>query len=172
MRERVRGAGRAWLNRNSNGLVPFPKALKRRQGRWIVIWGPPGRFLEVLETMNVSKIVPSGTLWTSKDSPNTSKEPRRSVPKPPREPLGALLIAFCCPGASRTPKSKVENRFYANMKSQLAFRTSRSPSPHSPSPSESTSSSPSPSPSASPSSPASPSPSSSSYMRSPPTSDD
>ena len=47
--------------------------------------------------MNVSTIVAWGGLWTSKSSPGTSKEPRPSLLRPPREPLGALLIAFCRP---------------------------------------------------------------------------
>ena len=53
--------------------------------------------MEALETMNVSRIVAWGGLWTSKSSPSTSKEPRPSLLRPPREPLGALLIAFCYP---------------------------------------------------------------------------
>ena len=77
----------------SNSLVPLLEAVKRRQGREIVTWGPPGGFLEALKPMNVSRIVAWGASWTSKSSQSTSKEPLGSLLRAPRELLGGFLGA-------------------------------------------------------------------------------
>ena len=71
----VRGSDRARLNRKFISGVPLLAALKRRQGRSIVTWGPPGDLLEALKTMNISRIVACWAFWTSRNSQSTPKEP-------------------------------------------------------------------------------------------------
>ena len=79
MRERVRGPGRARLNRISNSPVPLLEARKRRQIREIVISGPPGGLLEALKTINVSRIVAWGDFWVLLGPQRAPKAPLRSL---------------------------------------------------------------------------------------------
>ena len=62
-----------------------------------------------------------GVSWTSKNSRNTSKEPRGSLLEVSWELLGAPLVPLWCPSNPQNFKSDVNNRFDANLNSQLAF---------------------------------------------------
>ena len=81
VRERVRGSDRARLTRISNSPVLLPEALKRRQGRLIVTWWPPGALLEALKTMNVLRIVAGGASWKLWDADKLDKSRLQERPQ-------------------------------------------------------------------------------------------